>query len=224
MNTYLLNNENATRVLPGIIFLIAFALGSVPIGLIVARIFKVKDLTRKGSGNIGATNVSRVVGVWPAGVITLVLDVAKGVFAVLLAMPMGIQFLQVLVGSADSGTVELSHTTPWLAGLFVVLGHCYSPWLQFKGGKGVATGLGAFLVLSPLSALFGVIGFIITFLSKRIVSLASIAGVVVLAITYLIFNVVTVNLLPGAMMLLIVLIRHEANIDALLENREQPFK
>jgi glycerol-3-phosphate acyltransferase PlsY len=208
-----------------VICVFAFALGSVPFGLLVARLFKVKDLTRKGSGNIGATNVARVIGFWPAGFLTFLLDMSKGVLATVLATPVGYHLLVSLLGSPSdvSDSAGLSIVVPWIAGFFVVLGHCYSPWLHLKGGKGVATGLGVILVLSPLSALFGILAFGLVFFHSRIASLSSIAGLILAAIAHLVFNPVGVHLCVGLLMLLVILIRHEANIDALLENREKSF-
>lgn len=210
----------------GAVLLCAFLLGSIPFGLIIARLFNVKDLTSKGSGNIGASNVSRVAGFWPAGFLTFVLDVCKGVVAVFFATPTGYQFLSVLFlgGTQEVSEVPLSIPVIWGAGFLAVFGHCYSPWLNFKGGKGVATALGVILVLSPISAIFGALAFVLTFIFKRIASLASLAGLFSASVTYLILNPVGVHLCIGAAMLMMILIRHERNIDALLENRETSFK
>lgn len=225
MNNFFAGITGTNEVLSGLILLVSFLLGSIPFGLFVARVFKVKDLPQRGSGNIGATNVSRVVGFWPAGFITFLLDVIKGALAVLLAMPMGSRALAMILGiGSEANPVEVGQTLSWAAGFFSVLGHCYSPWLHFKGGKGVATGLGVVLVLSPISALFGLVGFALTFMHRRIASLSSIAGLILTATAYMVLNPVGVHLWVGAAMLFLVLIRHEANIDALLENREKSFR
>ena len=225
MLNFLFFSLSSKSFLQGIIFFISILMGSIPFGLIVARFFKVKSLTTQGSGNIGASNVSRVIGFWPAGFITFVLDVAKGSFAVVLAMPMGCRFLAMIgEGSFDVDHIELSTMTLWLAGFFSILGHCFSPWLHLKGGKGVATGLGVMLILSPPSALFGILAFILTFLQKRIASLSSIAGLILTAVAYLVMNPVHLYLWVGVGMLYLILFRHEANIDALLENREKSFQ
>src|SRR5208282_5271236 len=115
---------------------VAYLLGSIPFGLLIAHVLGGKDVRKAGSGNIGATNVSRVAGPF-AGVLTLVLDAAKGSVAVLTAARL----------------TEDSATWMMLAGLLALLGHCYPLWLHFKGGKGVATAAGVFLVLSPLALL-----------------------------------------------------------------------
>jgi len=136
-----------------------YFLGSIPFGLILAKLFGGRDVREHGSGNIGATNVSRVAGPM-AGVMTLLLDAGKGTAAVWLA-----------------GRFSGHGATPMmLAGLAVLMGHCFPVWLRFRGGKGVATGLGVFAALSPLAALAGAVLFVIVFVSWRYVSLASLAG------------------------------------------------
>jgi glycerol-3-phosphate acyltransferase PlsY len=207
-----------------LIFVLAFFLGSIPFGLIVARIFKSKSQIEVSRENVDAIDVSRVLGVWPAGVLTFALDAGKGVLAVFLATPAGHQIIDATLRvQALSSTSDSSLTIWWLTGFVAVLGHCFSPWLNFKGGKGVATGLGIILVLSPLSALFGVIGFAITFFYKRMGSLASIAGIALAAVTYVVLNPVGVHLWVGGAIILLILMRHEANIDALLANEEKVF-
>jgi len=215
--------NNIHEVLPWVVYLISFLLGSIPFGVIVARIFHVKDLRHKGSGNIGTTNVARVAGFWPAGFITFFLDMSKGMLSIVLAMPVGCNLLIRILGGTESDQFELSPVVIWAAGFFSVLGHCHSPWLHFRGGKGVATGFGVILTLSPVSALVGVCGFFMMFYHKRIVSLSSIAALILTGIVYLVIHPVGMHLWVGAALLLLILVRHEANIDALLENREEPF-
>jgi glycerol-3-phosphate acyltransferase PlsY len=116
--------------------LVAYMLGSLPFGLWLAKLFGGTDIREQGSGNIGASNVTRVVGPLP-GILTLILDATKGAFAVWLAG----RFMQ--------------RSDIWMmaAGLCALMGHCFPIWLKFKGGKGVATALGVFLVICPLAAL-----------------------------------------------------------------------
>jgi glycerol-3-phosphate acyltransferase PlsY len=203
-------------------------MGSIPFGLVIARILKIKAFQKgaqKGAQKeFGASHLAAAAGLWPAGALTFLLDFSKGALAVFLMTPVGYQFLEIFFGgSGDWNGVGVTQVTAWTSGLFVVLGHCYSPWLQFRGGKGVATSFGVIAVLSPLAALFGAIGFALVFLNLRIVSLASIAGLILASIFYLILNPVGIHLWLGAAMIFIVLLRHEANIDALLENREPKF-
>jgi len=138
---------------------VSYLLGSIPFGYLLVRIFKGEDVRVKGSGNIGATNVARTS---PAlGVATLVLDAAKGLAAVLVA--------RVLFGGPHQ---QLIMTT---AAFFAVLGHLFPVWLKFHGGKGVATSLGAFILLTPISILCMVGLFLLIAVAFRYVSLGSVA-------------------------------------------------
>ncbi len=207
-----------------LILALAFVLGSVPFGLIIARVFKVGDLREKGSGNIGATNVSRVAGFWPAGFLTFLLDTLKGSAAVLLAMPISQPlWAPAFELSDDQWTLGLR----WSAGLFAVLGHCFTPWLVFRGGKGVATAFGVIAVLSPWAALAGIVGFALTFLITRVGALGSLAGLGCAALAYLVLSPVVGNLGPhlwaGALMIFVILVRHESNLDAILRGDERKF-
>jgi len=137
----------------------SYLLGAIPFGYLLVRIFKGEDVRSSGSGNIGATNVARKS---PAlGVATLLLDAAKGMAAVLLA--------RALFGGPHR---PLIMTT---AAFFAVLGHLFPVWLKFRGGKGVATSLGSFILLTPKSILCLVILFLIIAVAFRYVSLGSIA-------------------------------------------------
>src|SRR3984957_8845889 len=115
----------------------AYLLGSIPFGLLLGKLFGGRDVRSAGSGNIGATNVARVAGP-VAGILTLLLDAAKGALAVYLAGRLS----------------EQSSTWMMIAGLCALVGHCFPIWLGFHGGKGVATAAGVFLVLCP-PAFFG---------------------------------------------------------------------
>ena len=137
----------------------AYLLGSIPFGLILAKLFAGSDIRKSGSGNIGATNVARVVGP-AAGILTLLLDVAKGAAAVWLAGRFS----------------EQNSTALMLAGVFALLGHCFPVWLGFNGGKGVAAALGVFLMLSPMAALSALLVFILVSLAWRYVSLGSVSA------------------------------------------------
>jgi len=144
---------------------LSYVLGSIPFGYLLVRIFCGEDVRGSGSGNIGATNVSRKS---PAlGVLTLVLDALKGTAAVVLAsrlsngMPGDGEPLQAMA----------------LAALFSVLGHVFPVWLEFRGGKGVATGLGSFVVIAPKAALVATGIFVVVVAIFRYVSLGSILAV-----------------------------------------------
>ena len=205
------------------LYCFCFLLGSVPFGLLIARVFSVNNLRIHGSGNIGATNVARVVGFWPAGFLTFVLDTSKGIVPALLLSEGGVSLLSRFFWAHETVSVGASPFQSWLAGLLAVLGHCYSPWLRFRGGKGVATGFGVVLVLSPASAFFGLLAFGMVFWLKKIASLASIAGVILIGISDFVIHPLGAHHWVSSAILLLILIRHEKNIDALLENKERVF-
>src|SRR6266702_2934705 len=143
----------------------AYLLGSIPVGYLLVRMFRRQDIRTLGSGNIGATNVLRSEGKG-LGAATFLLDVVKGAGAVLL-------------GAAIAGPVLPmipQRSVEALAALFAVLGHMFSVWLGFRGGKGVATGFGVFLVAAPLAALAAIALFTLVLVVTRYVSLASILG------------------------------------------------
>src|SRR3989454_9377207 len=144
------------------VFLIPFAaylLGSIPFGLLLAKLFGGADVRKAGSGNIGATNVARVAGPL-AGILTLAFDTGKGAAAVWLA----------------GGVTNESATLMMIAAFAVLLGHCFPVWLKFKGGKGVATALGVFFFLCPLSAVSALLLFLLCVAYWRYVSLGSVAA------------------------------------------------
>jgi glycerol-3-phosphate acyltransferase PlsY len=210
------------EIVSAVVCLISFFIGSIPFGLLISRILGTRDLTTRGSGNIGATNVTRVLGFWPAGFLTLILDLLKGALPALVLESTGMAtFLGERLGA---GTIELGPFTIWAAAFFTVLGHCYSPWLRFKGGKGVATGFGVMLVLSPWAAVGGALAFGLTFASTRTGSLASLTGLLLAAVVQLVFFTAGTFLWMGAALILVVLVRHGDNLDALLENRENSFR
>lgn len=167
-----------------ILFLvIAFCLGSTPFSFIIGKRVKGIDLREYGSGNLGATNVFRTLGPWWGG-LCLFLDMAKGAAAVGL--------MTWLVSSWPEGQVTPFHITPDLfrifAGVAASLGHTFSPFVGFHGGKGVATTAGAFAVLEPLAILMALAAFLSVFLSTKIVSVASIAAASVLPLGVLFFE------------------------------------
>ena len=148
-----------------IVAVAAYLLGSIPTGYLLVRLFRHQDIRSMGSGNIGATNVLRSGGKG-LGAATFLLDVLKGCAAVWL------------------GEWAAAHVLLWagprdieaLAALCAVLGHMFPVWLRFRGGKGVATGFGVFLVAAPLAALFAIAVFAIILALTRYVSLASVLG------------------------------------------------
>ncbi|MDT8317376.1 MAG: glycerol-3-phosphate 1-O-acyltransferase PlsY [bacterium] len=186
-----------------LLILFAYLMGSIPTGVVLARVYGVKDITKEGSGNIGATNVGRVAGK-KAGIITLAGDALKGVIPILVVM-------------AVSGSVE------WLiaaAALAAFLGHIYPVFNDFKGGKGVATALGIFLTISPLSALAAMLAFIIPVAIYRYVSLGSIVAAGLIPAFVGIFSGSSAYIILSAIIGGIVIYRHKDNIKRLLNGEE----
>jgi glycerol-3-phosphate acyltransferase PlsY len=190
---------------------VAYLLGSIPFGLILAKLFGGKDVRKTGSGNIGATNVVRAAGL-PAGILTLILDAAKGAAAVFLAAKL----------SNDSAAWMM------IAALAALAGHCFPVWLKFKGGKGVATAAGVFLVLCPIAFLGDVILFILVVLFWRFVSLGSIAAAAAMPLLLYFFwaphhappLVITFGALAAA---LLIAYKHNGNLQRLVEGVEPRF-
>jgi glycerol-3-phosphate acyltransferase PlsY len=155
-----------TAILSGL--LIGFLCGSIPFGYLLVRLKTGEDVRQRGSGNIGATNVSRVLGV-RGGLFVLLLDAAKGAFGVWAAIALGGALL-------GGGRIAL----PWAGALGAVLGHCYTPWLRLRGGKGVATLLGAFGFAAPGPTALAAVVLVLTAALGRMMSLASLCGAVAL--------------------------------------------
>jgi glycerol-3-phosphate acyltransferase PlsY len=194
------------------LFLVAsFLLGSIPFGIFVGKKFGIEDLRRAGSGNIGATNVTRLAGFWPAGFLTLLLDVLKGL---ILLLPIQMAWISI-------EGFEPSREMLWSIGAVAVLGHCFSPWLKFNGGKGVATCFGVLFVLSPWSGLAGMIAFGIAYVVSRVGAIGSLTGLFFALFLHLVFYPLGMYMVIMGAMMLLVLYRHEPNLDALLKSREQ---
>jgi acyl phosphate:glycerol-3-phosphate acyltransferase len=188
----------------------AYLLGSIPTGYLVAKV-KGIDIRSVGSGNIGATNVFRILGK-PAGIFVLVADGLKG-FAACAWM---VDFISHRWGGE---TVDIEYLR-LVAGLAVVLGHNYTCWLKFKGGKGIATSAGALAALVPLALVIILSIFIIVFAVSRYVSLGSIAASAALPIaTWLTKGSLTMILATTAMATLAIY-KHKGNIQRLLNGTE----
>ena len=149
------------------ILLLSYLLGAIPFGLLLARWFGVRDIRTHGSGNIGATNVWRVIGP-KAAIWVYILDIGKGALAVLIARSVSQEWLP-----RDTFLV--------LAALAAVLGHVFPVYTRFRGGKGVNTGLGVIATLLPLEALICFVIFVIVVALSRYISLGSIVGTISLA-------------------------------------------
>jgi glycerol-3-phosphate acyltransferase PlsY len=187
---------------------IAYLLGSIPFGYVLVRVFRKEDIREQGSGNIGATNVLRSGAKW-LGLATLLLDLLKGLTAVLIAR-------RIAPGSYDLMVI---------AAVAAVLGHVFPLWLSFRGGKGVATALGVFLALTWPSALGGLLVFVLIFALTRYVSLASIAGAITIPLLAFYFVRPWTHLMAFGFVFLplLVIAKHHANIQRLLRGTENRF-
>ncbi len=190
----------------------AYLLGSVPTGFLVAKARGV-DIRSVGSGNIGATNVFRILGI-PAGLFVLLADVAKGLVAVVLLAPAISSYL-------DPAAGPIAHE--WfrvVAGLSAILGHNYTCWLHFRGGKGIATSAGALVALVPWALLIVLGVWVVMFGLTRFVSLASITAACLLPIaTWLTGQNLVLIVLTSAMAVLAIY-KHKSNIQRLLNGTE----
>ena len=184
---------------------LAYLLGSIPTGLLLARAFGV-DIRTTGSGNIGATNVYRTLG-RKVGVMTLVGDCLKGVIPVLVARGLGFD-------------------VAWVAaiGFAAFIGHVYTMFLGFKGGKGVATALGVFLAVSPLAVLLALAVFAVVVGTWRYVSLASISAAAAMPLFVFFLDGRTPVVLMTVGIALLVVFKHKDNIQRLRAGTESKFK
>jgi glycerol-3-phosphate acyltransferase PlsY len=197
---------------------VSYLLGSIPFGYLLVRIFRGEDVRKSGSGNIGATNVSRKSPV--LGLATLILDALKGTIAAALSYHLWVA----------QSFMESHNALPFepmaMAALFAVLGHMFPVWLKFRGGKGVATGLGSFSLLAPKAVLICVVIFFVVVAISRYVSLGSILAVAAFPVAvcelYPWGKDRTILALISATSLLIILKHHE-NIRRLLAGSESRF-
>jgi acyl phosphate:glycerol-3-phosphate acyltransferase len=189
---------------------VSYLLGSIPFGYLLVRIFRGEDVRKSGSGNIGATNVSRKSPL--LGVVTLLLDALKGTAAVAVSYKL-----------ADRMVPIPTYEQMALAALFAVIGHMFPVWLKFRGGKGVATGLGSFVVIAPKAVLIAVAVFILVVAIFRYVSLGSIVAVAVFPVAaWLIrqFQAPPIGLAMISLASLLIIAKHHENIHRLLAGTE----
>lgn len=195
--------------------LAAFLMGGIPFGYLVGRVVLHDDIRRHGSGNIGATNVWRVLG-WKYGTLVLVLDAFKGL------IPTACSEIALRGAGIEPPTGLMV-----FSGLAAVAGHMFPIWLGFRGGKGVATALGVAIVIAPKSAALSLIAFVVVFVPLRMVSLSSITAAVVYGVSHLILQgseAWSPNRRPGTLFALVVpaliVWRHRSNIRRILNGTE----
>jgi glycerol-3-phosphate acyltransferase PlsY len=188
-------------------FLILFAyfMGSIPTGVVLTKAFSKVDIRTQGSRNIGATNVYRTAGK-KLGVLALLGDILKGVIPVVLAR----------------GTLE-SHFWIGAVALVAFLGHIYPIFLKFKGGKGVATGLGIFLALSPLPTLLAAIVFVLVVFRWRYISLGSLTAAAAFVVFLALLDPHKIYIPFAFIVAALIFYRHRENLERLMEGRENKF-
>ena len=203
-----------------IVIIVAYLIGSIPFGYLLVRLSSGGDIRQTGSGGTGATNVSRRAGKL-AGVATLLFDALKGAVAVFMAAKWTDRFQPdwmisdwIIIGAAVA----------------VIVGHIFPVWLGFRGGKGVATGAGAFFVMNPLAVLCAGVAFVIVVVLTRYVSLGSIVGALMIPLAVLVLHVLGLRDLSLVPMLtgttvgaLLIVIAHRGNISRLRSGTESKF-
>lgn len=189
--------------------LAGYLLGAIPFGLVIGRLVG-KDVRKEGSCNIGATNVSRVLGK-KLGFITLVCDALKGL------LPMWAASL-VLPDTAVGERVIV------LTGLMAVVGHMFPVYLRFQGGKGVATGLGVFLFLSPLAVAISLAIFVASVALTGFVSVGSLLVSALIPLWLYLLGASTTTIVAAALIAVLIWIKHHQNINRLLHGQEKTWK
>jgi glycerol-3-phosphate acyltransferase PlsY len=189
---------------PLLVWALAYFLGSIPFGVLIARARKI-NIQEHGSGNIGATNIARVIG-RKEGVLTLVGDCAKGALAVMIA----------------SATLN-SDVHVAVAALMAFLGHLFSIFLKFKGGKGVATGLGIFLYLMPYATLSTAGIFAIVMATTKYVSASSLLAALSLPVFGMLYHAPKPFVFAAVVISALVILKHHENIKRLLAGTEMKF-
>ncbi len=197
-----------------IVALVAYLLGSIPTGFLVAKA-KGIDIRAVGSGNIGATNAMRVLGK-PAGIFVLFMDALKGFAAAAWLVALVLKFFTIAPEQVEPLQI--------VAGIAAVLGHNYTCWLKFKGGKGIATSAGVYLALAPWAVLVALIVFILAVLLTRYVSVGSIASAIALpaAVWVMTPHATLLGIVTTALGLLAIY-KHRTNIKRLMAGTENRF-
>jgi acyl phosphate:glycerol-3-phosphate acyltransferase len=184
-----------------------YFLGSIPFGYLLVRAFRGADVRTTGSGNIGATNVARTSPL--LGILTLVLDLLKGMAAVAIALAL----------------CPGNRTVAFIAALAAISGHIFPVWLRFRGGKGVATGLGSFVLLTPKAVLLAMVVFVIMLAAFRFVSLASVTAAISLPLFTLVLREGhSTQIVIVAISSALIILKHRPNMHRLLSGTEPNFK
>ena len=196
------------------IAILSYLLGSIPFGYLLVRIFRGEDVRQSGSGNVGATNVARKSPL--LGVLTLLLDAGKGLAAVLLSS----MLVECLAPNYSGSELQA------FAALCAVAGHMFPVWLKFRGGKGVATGLGSFALIAPKATLAAAVVFVVVVAVSRYVSLGSIVAVAAFpALAWWFHQQTNLPIVIATMSLasLMIILKHHENVRRLLAGTENRF-
>jgi glycerol-3-phosphate acyltransferase PlsY len=195
-----------------VLVVLAYLAGSIPFGVILARLFLGVDVRKVGSGNIGATNVARAGGGKKLGIPVVILDAAKAMVPIVVARR--------LLG--DAPDAEL-----WIMAVAIAafVGHLFPIWIGFKGGKGVATGVGIFAVLAPWAALAGLLGYLVAYLATRISSIGSLVGTTLCVVgAFATHGARSPISWAGLAIGLLIVLRHRENIRRLVRGEEKKMK
>ena len=197
-----------------LLMVISYILGSVPNALWIGKVFKGIDIREHGSRNTGSTNAARVLGA-KLGILTLILDVSKGLVPTLMAILLKADFFENLT--------RISNLDYVLVGICAILGHVFSIFMNFKGGKAVATTLGVFLILVPKAILFVAIVFFVVFTVSRYVSLSSVLAAISLPIFIYFLYQQTIYVILGILIAILIAVKHRSNIERLKNGTESKF-
>ena len=193
-------------------YILSYLVGGIPFGLLIAKLFTGKDIRESGSGSIGATNVLRVLKesdpklAKKLAIATVVLDALKGIILLLIGKLIG-----------------LSIETLWAIAIFAVIGHCYSPYLKFEGGKGVATGAGVLLVMLPIETL---VAFVTWFVAGKVLKISSLSSLLALCALILSSFIIHPDLegikthAPIFIIAFVIVYKHIPNIIRLFQGKE----
>lgn len=184
---------------------LSYLLGSISFGLIIAKIFKLGDLRKQGSGNIGASNIMRISNK-SFGVATLILDALKGAIPIIVCKYLNFCDLYIII-----------------AGLFAVIGHMWPIWHKFNGGKGVATTFGIILTLNLYTGVIFALFWLSTFFAFRIASVASLFTMLISPIVYIFFTKNLGTFVVLFIIFLLIVYKHKTNINNLIKNKENKF-
>ena len=201
----------STLCLSQFLFLIiSYLISAIPFGLLISRLFAGQDIRNYGSGNIGATNVTRVIGK-KLGLVTLILDGLKGAAMIIIA--------RIIFSNGENLELFLV-----LVGGISVIGHIFPVYIKFKGGKGVATAIAVLLAINPVVGLVNILAWLIIFTITKISAAASISSIIIATIFAIYYDVAIHEIALYIFLSALILIRHKENISRILQGKENKFR